>query len=915
MALTSVVSTASLFEEFLVGDLGDVSSEVTDVPPIAEVYTDEYCAHHGHPSTREWAVFILGYLEKISCGRTWYRYQKIIGARVIEAIILHETSTITALLSRQSGKSQILADLVPGLTIVLPLLAKMFPSDERFSQFVDGYKIGIFAPTMRSALLIYAKIKINVESDDFKGVLVEAGLALSLRGDGFNLTNESVCKAITASPDSKVEGETFHLIILEEAQLLTRWKIVKEIMPMAASTSGVVVAIGTSLKRCYFLDRILDNQRAFNRGEGKQNHFQCNYLEVVKHRREVYRKTKDRFHLNYENYVKGRMHEMGGEDSEEFRMNFLLLWSEDGLSAISSSALEEMRERMEEVFLPYNDFHCVAALDVAKGNYDASILTVKAVDYDNPQITETIDPVANEQIKLLHRYRKKVILLKELTGRFEGDEGQYNQVCEILNQIPSLKLFVVDSSGIGAAVAERFEVLLPHIKVEHFVFNLQSKSELYQVYLTSWRQKWESVVYGPIHRDQMEMKKFYTQHTNLEKNYKQGFLLCEAPEGEHDDYCLSPDTEILTDRGFVDMDGSKEDDIIANYVPDTGELFYAKSKRRIIKEYDGVMVHVQGTYVSQRVTLKHKMLYQRRLCSRAGEGKWGVVEAISDSLAGTRRADIRFIGTALQHTIDYDITDEEIKLAGWLIAEGRVSQSKAKGWNDHRYQLVRSTTKNAKHVQEIDFCVKKLKLDCNVYLQKDGLKFWRFRKVSKPFFDKLLSDGKQKIPIRWISKLSLRQSKLLLEALMNGGGCLSRNTYTSANLDLAKDVQELAFRCGVQAVIKLRKSDLAYNVYLHKQFKYGYPKAITHENYKGKVWCVTSDSGFIVIRHKGIITVTGNCDSSSLCTWGIDKLLYNLVEGINEVGTGVVHETSIEDMGQSADWQRAVDQRIFGAKQ
>lgn len=529
-------TTASLFEEFLAGDLGDIAKSIDDVKPLSEIYVDSYCIDKDLRTTKEWTMFVLEYLERLSCGRTWYRYQRIIGARVIEAIILHETSTITALLSRQSGKSQILADLVPGLTIILPMLANMFPEDERFSQFKDGFKIGIFAPTMRSALLIYAKIKINVESDIFEDALVEAGLKLALRGDGFNLSNDSVCKAITASPDSKVEGETFHLIILEEAQALTRWKIVKEIMPMAAATAGTIVAIGTSLKRCYFYERIVDNQRLFKDGIGKQNHFQYNYLEVVKHRREVYHKTKDRFHLNYENYVSSRMHEMGGEDSEEFRMNFLLLWSEDGLSAISSVTLEEMRENMEEVFLPYSDFLCVASLDVAKGTYDNSVLTIKAVDYDNPFVDETMDPVATNQIKYLYRYRKKTIFLQELSGRFEGDEGQYRQVCDILNQIPSLKLLVVDASGLGAAPAERFEVLLPHIKVEHFVFNLQSKSELYQVYLTSWRQKWESVVYGPIHREQMEMKKFYTQHTNLEKNFKQGFLVCEAPEGEHDDY-------------------------------------------------------------------------------------------------------------------------------------------------------------------------------------------------------------------------------------------------------------------------------------------------------------------------------------------------------------------------------------------
>lgn len=539
-------TAASLFEDFIGEDDESLSVELEEIESISEIYTDLYCIEHGIPTTKDWVLFILKCTELIS-GKTWYRYQKIIAARIIEAVILHETDTITALLSRQSGKSQILADIAPGLTLFLPQIANSFEDDERFSQFKDGFKIGIFAPTMRAALLIYAKIRLNIENSRYSDALKEFGLSMSPRAEGFDLSNKSLCKAITASPDSKVEGETFHLIILEEAQLLTRWKIVKEIMPMAAATAGVVVAIGTSLKRCYFFDRIKENEKAFKEGEGKQNHFQYTYLDVIKHRREVYAKTKDRYHINYESYVKGRMMELGGEDSEEFKMNFLLMWSEDGLAAIPLDTLEYMKEHHEEVYLPYADYTCVASLDVAKGVYDASVLTIKAVDFDNPIVTETVDPMSESGSAFIYRFRKKTIFIHELGGKFEGDEGQYKKVVDILMQVPTLKMFIVDASGLASAVAERFECLLPGIKVVPFTFNLQSKSELYQVYLTSWRQKWESVVYGPIHRTQLEIKKFYSQHTNLEKFYKRGFMVCEAPDGEHDDY---PDSSALCTWGI-----------------------------------------------------------------------------------------------------------------------------------------------------------------------------------------------------------------------------------------------------------------------------------------------------------------------------------------------------------------------------
>ena len=40
------------------------------------------------------------------------------------------------------------------------------------------------------------------------------------------------------------------------------------------------------------------------------------------------------------------------------------------------------------------------------------------------------------------------------------------------------------------------------------------------------------------------------------------------------------------------------------------------------------------------------------------------------------------------------------------------------------------------------------------------------------------------------------------------------------------------------------------------------------EKYKGRTWCVTVDSGFIVIRRNEKISITGNCDSLMLAVFG-----------------------------------------------
>ena len=78
-------------------------------------------------------------------GHDLHPYQKPLARRIMESVIIGDGKSITALASRQSGKSETVADTVATLMILLPLLAKIYP--DLLGKFKDGIWVGLFAPT------------------------------------------------------------------------------------------------------------------------------------------------------------------------------------------------------------------------------------------------------------------------------------------------------------------------------------------------------------------------------------------------------------------------------------------------------------------------------------------------------------------------------------------------------------------------------------------------------------------------------------------------------------------------------------------------------------------------------------------------------------------------------------------------
>lgn len=511
-------------------------------------------------TTREVVDRVLLFLEKFS-KTTLYTYQALFARRIIESVLNNDGATITGLWCRQSGKTETIAAVCLGISVLLPELARSFPDDPRFMPFHKGFLVGVYAPIERQSLLSFNRMRKWVEGPHCAEILSDPELnivVVASRGDTIAFSNGSVIIARTASPMSQVEGETHHLVVAEEAQKLLRSKVEKEIRPMLASTNGTMVKIGTAWEsRGGFHHSIQQNVEAQEKG-GPRNHFEFPYGIVCEEKKRAYARDKNPFHMNYDRFVQSEIMRLGGVDTEEFKMNFRCLWQESRVIAITPAlmeraALDGKEGRGLAEAGPRLTGLLVAGLDVAK-SHDRTVLTLMEVHRDTPIINKYRLPESDDDRQMY--YNKTIWDWMEMEGTFEGDEGQYRTLVRYLS-MTGVTVLVVDATAMGDPVYERIDAMIGgSVNVIPYRFTGATAKHICQKYymqeLNAGRIKYAS---GPVTRQRIEYTRFVQEHLDLDRMFSGGLVVYEGAEGGHDDYpssaCLATWAEKMAESSVM----------------------------------------------------------------------------------------------------------------------------------------------------------------------------------------------------------------------------------------------------------------------------------------------------------------------------------------------------------------------------
>lgn len=251
---------------------------------------------------------------KVLVGHDLHPYQKPLARRIIESVIINDGEEITALASRQSGKSETVADTVATLMILLPRLAKLYP--DLLGKFKDGIWVGLFAPTEGQAETLFGRTVTRLTSERALEILGDPEIDDSAARVG-GVTRQiklkksgSTITMMTANPRAKIESKSFHLIVIDECQEADDFVVSKSISPMLAYYAGTMVKTGTpTTSKNNFYRSIQLNKRRQTTKNSRQNHFQWDWKDVAK------------IQSNYEKFIRKEMLRIG-EDSDEFQMSY-----------------------------------------------------------------------------------------------------------------------------------------------------------------------------------------------------------------------------------------------------------------------------------------------------------------------------------------------------------------------------------------------------------------------------------------------------------------------------------------------------------------------------------------------------------------------------------------------------------------
>jgi hypothetical protein len=441
-------------------------------------------------------------------GFEMYPYQRALAYRIIESLVLGDAEEITGLLARQSGKSETLALVLSGVMILFPKLAKTYPI---LAKFKRGVWVGIFAPVDEQADILFSRIVSRLTSDEAERLLLDPEIDEKVEGKSKRivLKGGSFCRRQTANPRAKIEGASYHIIVIDECQDADETVIRKSIHPMLAAYAGTICKIGTvGYVKGDFYKAININKRRQSNRRSRQNHFEYDYKVVCK------------YNANYAKFINKEKMRLG-EDSEEFQMSYALKWMLERGMLVTEDDLDYLADPSMQLVRGWHRTPCVVGIDPARVK-DSTVVTVMWVDWEFP------DPAGYRE----HR------ILNWLEIHNTAWEEQYFQIMEFLDPY-NIAFVGVDAQGMGSAVADRMQRLLgSRAEVIAFPSDAKNQSERWK-HLIQLIQR-QMFVY-PGHskaRRTRVWRRFRQQMVDAEKVMRGQYLLIEAPNEReaHDDY-------------------------------------------------------------------------------------------------------------------------------------------------------------------------------------------------------------------------------------------------------------------------------------------------------------------------------------------------------------------------------------------
>ena len=343
-------------------------------------------------------------------------------------------------------------------------------------------------------------------------------------------------------------------------------------------------------------------------------------------------------------------------------------------------------------------------------------------------------------------------------------------------------------------------------------------------------------------------------------------------------YCHTPDTEVLTSRGFVPIADVTQSDLVATVnVDDDFSVEYCAPIDTPSFDYDGDMYNFTTYRLDTCVTPNHRMLV------KGNTGGWKFVKADKVKKTQKFRASVNWAGKDNIENVEVCGSELSIKdfleFGGYYVSEGWASHSKT----NRGYVVGICQMKKSKHFSKFSSCVGNLPFGFSY----SGNNWYTYGKELYYYIKETFGKGSRgkKIPV-WIKGLSPRLLQIFIDAAVRGDGTIKKSKngfknvcYSTISKRLADDIMEMVLKCGYAVHLRTWKSTTNGNTItmysvcwsLRKTEHYvlstqeGRHLSDTHngkhvqiKKYKGKVHCLTVPNGVFITRRNGRVGIHGN---------------------------------------------------------
>jgi len=320
-------------------------------------------------------------------------------------------------------------------------------------------------------------------------------------------------------------------------------------------------------------------------------------------------------------------------------------------------------------------------------------------------------------------------------------------------------------------------------------------------------------------------------------------------------FCVSDDTEILTQRGWLTCYEVTEDDFTLGYNKDTGKMRWQKIDSVNIFPYFGEMKHISARSLDILMTPDHRCVIKRKYHRRLPDQEY-VQEITIDTAKNLRTHDEIVVAGDYVAPKEKVIPDDIVRLVGWVVTEGWIVKSAGKG-----AMFVGQTNKRGQ--EQIEELRENLGID-GYHITKEwhpnGNGEHRNYYFPAHIRDEFLKHAPEKcLTIEFLRKLTKEQLEMLYDILILADGCDSGSSEVLIQNPgkTADAMQALGVMLGRQFNFCKHDDALAITCTTKKsrQLKRNKPQSVP---YGGNVWCPTTKDTTWVARRNGKVFITGN---------------------------------------------------------